>query len=439
MTAKSFLLQECENIKAVLEETLRFKYGISGSKDFYDECNTRLAFITSEINATDEGDKIALATNLGLLLELSKLISRIERSSLGQYSWPFVDELKKIAFAICAEETLDDPETPPMVHVLSEGGLDSYAIFPEQQRPSAGKRRILTIVFPRTLKHFVLLHSILGHEIGHAMWRSSKHQAELRQALHDAFVVSNGKFSSQQATIAWIYDQNAPAEIRTQLTNLAAHGLQQQFFFQWANWEAWKEEILCDLIGILTFGPSFIAAECNLLYSLDLTGVGIGTAHPPVGCRVNLFLMASRILGYREIQFPDHDLQAAYDRFWEELETYVKQDPWFNIFTENEIRTALDRIGAILGAHPPAAYMAPSLDLLADLFRQLQSAVPPIGFKLVEGKNPSAYSVDFRHILYAGWLASKGNQDIKFPDLNRLCEHAIMQQRAIDIFNCQQG
>ncbi len=434
MAAKSFLLQECANVKQVLEETLRFEYGAGGSKDFFDECSSRLAFITSEIKAADETDFSTLGVNQELLLDLSKLISRIERSSLGQYSWPFVDELEKIAAAICAEETLDDTDTPPMVHVLSEGGLDAYAIHPEQQRPSGGERRILTIVFPRTLKHFVLLHSILGHEIGHAIWRSSKHQDDLRSAIDKAFVASAGRFSSASSTIDWLYAAGAPTSVTAQLAFLHQQGLQRDRFFKWADWDAWREEILCDLIGILTFGPSFIAAECQLLYSLDLSGMGIGTEHPPVGCRVNLFLTAARLLGYRTMTFGDQDVQRAFDAFWADLESKLKTDPWFDIFTETEISAALEGIGAVLDAHPPASFRLPDVPLLEHLFQQLSKGIPPIGFSLGEDLKPTTSAVDFRHILYAGWIASHRENPIGFLDLNRLCEHAIMQQRSIEIF-----
>ncbi|MGC2966207.1 hypothetical protein [Paraburkholderia aspalathi] len=434
MAAKSFLLQECANVKQVLEETLRFEYGAGGSKDFFDECSSRLAFITSEIAAADEADFSALGVNQELLLDLSKLISRIERSSLGQYSWPFVDELKKIAAAICAEDTLDDTDTPPMVHVLSEGGLDAYAIYPEEQRPSGSERRILTIVFPRTLKHFVLLHSILGHEIGHAIWRSSKHQNDLRAAVDRAFVASNGRFSSALATTNWLYDAGAPTSVTARLAAFLQQGLPRDHFFMWANWEAWREEILCDLIGILTFGPSFIAAECQLLYSLDLSGMGIGSQHPPVGCRVNLFLAAARLLGYRTMAFGDKEVQRAFDAFWMDLESRVKADPWFDIFTDAEISAALDGIGAVLEAHPPALFRLPDVPLLEHLSQQLAKGIPPIGFSLGEDFKPRTSAVDFRHILYAGWIASHRENPIGFLDLNRLCEHAIMQQRSIEIF-----
>jgi hypothetical protein len=150
-TAKDFLREECYSLKGVLEETLRFKYSLDSSGDFYEECQARLTYISDELAKTPDTDYPNLQNLSVLLVQLSALISRIERSSISEYSWPFVTELKRIAVAMCSEPTLTNPNTPPEIHVLSAGGLDTYAIQPELTRPSGSRKRIHTIVFPRTL------------------------------------------------------------------------------------------------------------------------------------------------------------------------------------------------------------------------------------------------------------------------------------------------
>ena len=87
-TAKDFLVSECANLKNVLEETLRFKYGLEGSQEFFEECQARLTFLSDEISNTNAADLPALQKNSLLLNQLSNLISRIERSSISEYSWP---------------------------------------------------------------------------------------------------------------------------------------------------------------------------------------------------------------------------------------------------------------------------------------------------------------------------------------------------------------
>jgi len=84
VAAKEFLLQESANVKELLAQTLRNDYGPEGSRDFFEECATRLEFITSELQGTSDTDTDALGANGALLSELSRLICRIERSSLAR-------------------------------------------------------------------------------------------------------------------------------------------------------------------------------------------------------------------------------------------------------------------------------------------------------------------------------------------------------------------
>jgi hypothetical protein len=432
-TAKEFLEQECQNLGVVLEETLRFKYGPDGSKQFFEECQDRLAYVTGEIAKATATNTAGLEKAAFLLVQLSELVSRIERSSMGEYSWPFVEELKRLATVLCAEETLTDKNRAPKVHVLSDGGLDKYAIFTESNRASSAGKRILTIVFPRSLKHFVLLHSILGHEIGHAMWQCSKHQKDLKDVFGQ-HLFATGIFSSPQQTAQWLYSNSAPNELKAQLAHLATFGITQaNFFGGWASWKAWTEEILCDFVGLLTFGPSFVAAECNLLYSLSAAGSTAGPRHPPVGCRINYLLQGTHIRGHDAENFADARLKDDVHAYWATLTARKQPSQWFDVFTDAQIKSTTDALSGLLATLPPAPYVAPSETDLIHLVDCLRSAVPPTGFEVAKHGTFSCRSVDFRHILYAGWIASTAVNDLKFKEINRLCEHGIMQQRAIDI------
>lgn len=348
-SAREFLIEECHNLQSVLEETLRFKYGLEASKDFFEECQARLSFISDELTKVADTDFGSIQSISALLANLSGIIARIERSSIDEHSWPFVQELKRIAVAICTEATLTNPTTPPEIHVLSGGGLDSYAIQPELNRPTGSRKRIHTIVFPRTRKHFVLLHAILGHEIGHAMWRCSSHQRALNKIVDEA-LFSDSVLADRASTTKWLYSDAAPDNVKLALNRLLVRGIDENNFFQSAaSWSAWKEEILCDFIGLLSFGPSFVAAECNLLYSLDPTGMGLGPNHPPVGCRVNYLLQSANILSHDSASFSDDLLNARIQNFWTALNTKRKVDPWFELFTQKQLK---DTVDALTSAHP---------------------------------------------------------------------------------------
>jgi len=429
MTPQAFLLQECENVAALLDLTLRHEYGLDGSQEFYEECDTRLKFIKGQISSNT--DPAVLEPWSLELIELSKLICRIERSSLGEYSWPFVGELKKMADAICIENSASGK--PSKIYVLADGGLDAYAMYPEPKRPSHRNRLLLTIIFPKSLKHFVLLHSILGHELGHAIWRCSKHEHAIRKDVLAKFAGVAGVFADKDSTLAHIYSAAAPAEVKAQLSTMALHGITQGNFFQWASWDLWVEEILCDLVGLVAFGPSFVAAQCNLLPSINLNKYGFGPNHPSPTWRINLILRGATILGFDALPPQGHPSRAKIEDFWTKMHSSRTEDTWFDILTDAQLSAALGGVAALLKLHPPAAYTCTDPEAVWTLVGSLERGVPPVGFKLTAEGTPLCEHRDFREILYAGWIASVVQNVWSFKRVNELCEHAIMQQNAIDI------
>jgi hypothetical protein len=429
---REILLEECSNLEQVLDETLRFDYGAQGSQEFYDECQARLAFVKSELLATADTDHQNLQKNGNLLHQFADLLSRIERSSIEQYSWPFVEELKKIALPLCTEATLAGDSTPPLFFVLSDAGLGAYAISPEVQRPSGASRRIHTITLPRTLKHFVLLHSILGHEVCHAMFRCSKHQAALRDVVN-RLLVPGSVLANRPSAANWIYSASAPIPVRQQLAGARTSiGLTQANLWMKFDYERWIEEILCDFVGILTFGPSFVAAESNILYSLDPSGAGLGPFHPPTGCRINYLLRASKLLGFSSRQLADAGLNNSVATLWRKLEAKRQSDPWFDLFTDQTIQNVTAAIANMLTPFPAALYKIPAEQDLLLFTRQLAATVPPVGFYLDANKSVQCRSIDFRSILEAGWIAATASP-LSFAKLNRLCEQGILQQQAVSI------
>jgi hypothetical protein len=202
--------------------------------------------------------------------------------------------------------------------------------------------------------------------------------------------------------------------------------------FEWARWDAWLEEILCDLIGLATFGPSFVGAHSELLYSLDPTGVQFGREHPPVAWRVNFIVRAAKLLKY-DVVPQEHSQYAAIKKFWDSIDSYRKGEAWFDVFSDEQLKAALEEIKVILGQNPESAYPTPEPKILEQLIPKLSNLVPPIGFSIDSTNEPVLQKVDFRHIIYCGWIVSRNTPDIPFSLVNKLCEYAVMQQMAIDV------
>jgi hypothetical protein len=100
MSPADFLRAECGNVQDTLDETLRHDYGFGNRHEYYAECSFRLKVLQARLEKVPKGDQPALAGIAYSLSELSRIISRIERSHLGEFSWPFADELKKMGIIL---------------------------------------------------------------------------------------------------------------------------------------------------------------------------------------------------------------------------------------------------------------------------------------------------------------------------------------------------
>jgi hypothetical protein len=108
-------------------------------------------------------------------------------------------------------------------------------------------------------------------------------------------------------------------------------------------------------------------------------------------------------------------------------------DPWFDVLSDAQLNDALSGVSVLLTQHPPAGYTKPDVEAVWKLVSSLERGVPPVGYTLTADGTPVCEHRDFREILYAGWIASVQQGAASFQLVNRLCEHAIMQQSAIDI------
>src|ERR1700689_1816047 len=127
MNPKEFLLQECENVRATLQDVLRHDYAAGSSQEFYDEFCERLEVLESILEPTDPADVSTLGTFAKEISLLSTLVHRVERSHAGEFPWPFTEYLQDLAEPLC-KENLAQNEGEPIIRVYAEGGLFSYQI-----------------------------------------------------------------------------------------------------------------------------------------------------------------------------------------------------------------------------------------------------------------------------------------------------------------------
>ncbi|TPL96419.1 hypothetical protein FJ960_26130 [Mesorhizobium sp. B2-3-11] len=438
MTPLAFLNEELANVERVLKESLRHEYGPNRSRDYYEECASRLAVMRATIAALSPTDRLAIATQLSELGRLSSFISLLERSHLGEFSWPFADAIRRIADLLLTELDLSGNEKRPILHVVADGG--GYLIHNEIIPGYSSNRRLAVVAFPRPLKHHVLLHTIFGHEIGH----TTLFAPHISQDLTDAILhlVAGGPLASHGSATQWIKDSNAPVDLKSVLADYKARA-GHDFEFTQSSWSSWVVEFFCDIFGCLLFGPSFAAAHVALLKSMHSSDFAVGLdnpTHPPYGVRHILVARVTQALGWSApiTLARDGPIFEAEKAFFD----YIQMGPvdaWADIFTTHQLSGAIDAIRTVLDANGKLLYTSPKRDDLIRLIRNLCDGIPPVINELDEFGNSQLSSTAVPHILLSGWITWIGSDKLSltgslgFFDLNRLCDLALLQQCGIDI------
>lgn len=445
MDSFSFLGEECASVGIALKEALRFDYGPEESEKFFVELEDRLRFIAGEIKKDPGMSAALIATHMGSLAAIGGRISLIERSHLGEFSWPFSDAIRNIAERLFVEDELfaedaADRSSPPLVHVIAEGM--GYRVFDDVV--ASRLRRILIVAFPRQLKHHVLIHPILAHELGHPAARSDRTGKIIAGSVLRAMKV--GPLGGPAAAKRWLRGDATPLAIKAEVAKCSNLG--------WVDAELlrnWRTEIFCDLFGLYLFGPAFAAAHRAFLEpqaawpeKIDLQSY----SHPPYPVRRAIIASAMRL---REWDVPvtvetDGDAHDAEMK----LLTYAGgggSDTWSSVLDDIQLKAVLDELDQVFAPHSDIAYTRPAGDLVLELIERLTRAQPPIAQCLDESGTPSHMRVTIQHCLYAGWCFWFGREalhqamladiprlrKLDFLKINQLCEYALLQQRAINM------
>jgi len=125
-----------------------------------------------------------------------------------------------------------------------------------------------------------------------------------------------------------------------------------------------------------------------------------------------------------------------------ELLTYVLHDqytPWSTLFTDQQLKRAIKGIQTVFSAYGSLGYKQPSADTLGSLVERLTNRLPPIVAKIDSIGKPQLTRVEIAQTLYAGWVYWLGRKHLAKQDplsfflTNRLCDYALLQQRAINM------
>ena len=439
MTPLDFLNEEFESVQRALRETLRHDYGPDQSGDYYRECEFRLKGFGAEIPTIASTDTVKIQAYLSQLSNVSNFVSLIERSRLGEFSWPFADELRRISKILLMETNLKGETLDPIIHVVAEG--QGYRITYEQQIPiTSSRRRFLVVAFPRSLKHHVLLHALFGHEVGHTALHTVIAGGILQNEVVSALIDSS-PLKSLADMNAWLNSPAAPQEIKNELSHFATR-TGRVFAFTEEIRNYWLIELICDLFGMLLFGPAFFAAHRAYLQPLHPNPYAINTiqaTHPPFAVRHKMLTRLMNITGW------NIPITSTGDGIFYTAETEMishllgdQYDDWADMFEDAKLALAVSGVRKIFAPHHSLAYSRISAENLVTLLQRFMMGSPPILASIDQDGIPLLTEVHISQTLYAGWVYWIGRQHftesvpLDFLATNRLCDHALLQQRAIN-------
>lgn len=422
MTPREYLELEIENIECVLNDTLRRDHGPNRSQEFYEECRRRLELIKSQFNSSvelDEGQRRLIHSTLRVV---GWQIGLIERSYLGEFSWSFAEEFREMAKSLLAEKDFMGDEISPIISIIA-GAEPSYKVYEfEKFCSTVAKSRLVIAEFPRSLKHHVLFHAVLGHELCHSILEFGENGKALQSKAVSA-LMREGPLSSIGDFDRWIASVNQSKSGEQQSERKRA---------------SWLRELICDLFGILLFGPSFLAAFKACIRPLTINVYLTDTDHPPFATRYAMLVKALRISGWSQpVTAPATTIHAMECEMLEYISA-PSYDSNFDILSDSQIEAATLEIKNVLESSVRGRFVSPSADRLDELVSSISRAIPPVGAAVDEGGAIRHWRIEMPQILYGGWIAWLGRAkrhpepSFDFLTINKLCEHAIMQQREVN-------
>jgi hypothetical protein len=200
--------------------------------------------------------------------------------------------------------------------------------------------------------------------------------------------------------------------------------------------ESWLTELGCDLFGLILFGPAFLAAHRTLLGQLYPDPYEIyfpGPTHPPYAVRHKMLRRVMELLGW--------NTPITNDESERELLRFLLDDQyesWALVFDDAQLQRAIAGVKAVIRPLGSLAYAPVTPEVLRALVLRLENQLPPIVAELDQDGKPLLTKVAISQTLYAGWAywigraKFLGSNALTFFETNRLCDLALLQQRAIN-------
>jgi hypothetical protein len=153
-----------------------------------------------------------------------------------------------------------------------------------------------------------------------------------------------------------------------------------------------------------------------------------------------MLVQAMRLLGWdRPVSSTAHGKVHAAEKL---TLNFILSDPysnWATFFGDPQLRNAIGGIQTALTNYGNFGYSQPTGAALRKLVNRLVERLPPIIADISGRGRPILQDTPMAKTLYAGWVywlgqsALVSGEGLSFLDTNRLCDQALLQNRAIGI------
>ena len=102
--------------------------------------------------------------------------------------------------------------------------------------------------------------------------------------------------ASDESAGEWLRADDAPEDLKAAIANYEAEENEPLVIAEDQR-EIWLKEFTCDLIGLLLFGPAFLAAHRSIIEPTHRNPFKVNYTHPPyAAARHKMLLQAMRLL-----------------------------------------------------------------------------------------------------------------------------------------------
>ncbi|HLJ25967.1 MAG TPA: hypothetical protein VKY85_04600 [Candidatus Angelobacter sp.] len=393
--------------QALIEEVGRIKnrpYSSPASKDileFVQEAATAIrSLLESEKTVADASPlmpaelEVRLHRTIKVIPYLHTLIGFIEGSEIPKSPGQLIQPLRRYVRSVIMNSDIVVSSKPELNYSIREVVASIRKAFSETPPPlSQSCAKLPDFLFlvniPAIESEQILIHAILSHELGHALYNKHDLEKRLLPAIkirdkmirHLVNVITTGETESSPMSEIWLRQY-----VTDQVTERVSR---------------WVTELSSDMIGIQLFGPALYFASTTLLSSFSHID-RCSSSHPPPRLRIKLM---TRMLKKAYTTDKWHSNLTELIKAWADIsgETIATRQPMDQIAIESLDRDdVLDLIETSVSDAIPEElrYNSTKLDAdVRDLVPLILNSVPPGELGPMGREKP----IELVSIINAGW------------------------------------